>query len=96
MKSDSGLWLIGVGPGNVGLMSIDAIDIVKSCDYRFLEGYTALLPNEQEKKLEVLVGEYDKVMRKDVENPKSLLNLAKNSRVALGEKRIKFLSYGLT
>ena len=57
MKSDSGLWLIGVGPGNVGLMSIDAIDIVKSCDYRFLEGYTALLPNEQEKKLEVLVGE---------------------------------------
>ncbi len=83
MKSDSGLWLIGVGPGNVGLMSIDAIDIVKSCDYRFLEGYTALLPNEQEKKLEVLVGEYDKVMRKDVENPKSLLDLAKNSRVAL-------------
>tara|TARA_B100000029_G_C17576422_1_gene958289 strand:+ start:1499 stop:2344 length:846 start_codon:yes stop_codon:yes gene_type:complete len=83
MNYDSGLWLIGVGPGNVGLMSIDAIEIVKSCDLRFLEGYTALLPNEQEEKLEVLVGNYEKIMRHDVEQPEKLLDLAKKSRVAL-------------
>ena len=83
VNSDNGLWLIGVGPGNIGLMSLDAIEAVKRCDYRFLEGYTALLPTEQEEELEKLVGDYKKIMRPDVENPEDLLELAKEGAVAL-------------
>jgi len=83
VNKESGLWLIGVGPGNVGLMSVDAIETVKMCEHRFLEGYTALLPNEQEIKLGKIVGGFQKIMRNDVENPEKILDLAKNERVAL-------------
>lgn len=83
MNSETGLWLIGVGPGNIGLMSTDAIETAKMCKYRFLEGYTALLPIEQEGELEKIVGQYKKIMRPDVENPEELLELAQQSTVAL-------------
>ena len=44
----AGLWLIGIGPGDLGLMTADAIEHARACEYRFLEGYTATLPEEQE------------------------------------------------
>ena len=46
---DSGLWLIGLGQGDLNQMSISALSAAKAAKYRFLEGYTALLPpNELE------------------------------------------------
>lgn len=84
MKEDGvGLWLIGVGPGDIELMSLKAINGAKKCKYRFLEGYTALLPKEEEEKLEDLVGPFQKIMRTGVEKPTELLKLAKNESVAL-------------
>lgn len=79
----SGLWLIGLGPGDLSAMTTAAIDAAKSCKYRFLEGYTALLPPDEESKLSDMVGEYELLMRPDVENPDQLLELASKSAVAL-------------
>ena len=55
-----GLWLIGLGPGDLGLMTADAIEHARACDFRFLEGYTATLPDDQEGQLESLVGDWKK------------------------------------
>ena len=44
---DSGLWLIGLGPGDLNQMSISALSAAKAAKYRFLEGYTALLPLDE-------------------------------------------------
>ncbi|MBC8437939.1 MAG: diphthine synthase, partial [Euryarchaeota archaeon] len=82
-EEDSGLWLIGLGPGDLDLMTVAAVEKSKKCDYRFLEGYTALLPDNQLEKLTGLVGGFEKVMRPGVENPKEILDLAKKSKVAL-------------
>ena len=51
-----GLWLIGIGPGDLGHMTERAKSIAKSCSKRYLEGYTAVLPKDQEDLLEVEVG----------------------------------------
>ena len=58
----SGLWLIGLGPGNLSYMSKIAIDVASSCSNRFLEGYTAILPPEQEDKLREIIGDWEKIM----------------------------------
>ena len=79
----SGLWLIGIGPGNSELLTLKAVDIAKGCDFRFLEGYTALLTEDDEKQISSLVGNWEKLMRPEIENPEHLLNLAKTSTVAL-------------
>jgi diphthine synthase len=79
----AGLWLIGLGPGNLEYMSKYANDIANACSKRFLEGYTAILPPEQEEMLEDLVGDWERIMRPDVENPDNLLKLAKDVPVAL-------------
>ena len=78
-----GLWLIGLGPGDLGLMTADAIEHARACDFRFLEGYTATLPGDQEGQLESLVGEWKKAMRPMVEDPTDILSLANENSVAL-------------
>lgn len=80
---EPGLWLIGLGPGDLSAMTTAAIEAAKSCEYRFLEGYTALLPPNEEQKLTTLVGDHELIMRPGVENPDQLLELASKSAVAL-------------
>ena len=82
-KLSAGLWLIGLGPGNLDHMSKAAIDVARACSDRFLEGYTAILPPNQEERLEDFVGEWERIMRPEVENPQELLKLAKETSVAL-------------
>ena len=43
-----GLWLIGIGPGDLGHMTERAKRVAKGCSKRYLEGYTAVLPRDQE------------------------------------------------
>lgn len=81
--SGSGLILIGLGPGDLGLMTKHAIDAARDADFRFLEGYTATLPSDQESRLTEFLGEWTMMMRPDVENPTKLLDLAEHSSVAL-------------
>ncbi len=80
---ESGLWLIGLGPGDLNRMSIAALSAAKSADYRFLEGYTALLPPAELSRLEEVVGPWALRMRSSVEEPDELLQLAQQHRVAL-------------
>ena len=79
----AGLWLIGIGPGDLGLMTADAIEHARACEYRFLEGYTATLPEDQELRLESVIGPWERVMRPKVEKPEKLLSIAKENSVAL-------------
>ncbi len=79
----AGLWLIGLGPGDLGLMTADAIEHARACEHRFLEGYTATLPSDQESQLESLIGPWQRAMRPQVENPTEILALAQTSPVAL-------------
>tara|TARA_B100001250_G_C19660588_1_gene726853 strand:- start:69 stop:878 length:810 start_codon:yes stop_codon:yes gene_type:complete len=79
----AGLRLIGIGPGDLGLMTVDAIAAAKESDHRFLEGYTATLPPEQEGLLESRIGPWTRLMRPDIEMPDELLQLARSSVVAL-------------
>ena len=64
-------------------MTADAIEHARACDFRFLEGYTATLPGDQEGQLESLVGEWKKAMRPMVEDPADILSLANENSVAL-------------
>ena len=68
-RLSAGLWLIGLGPGNLDHMSKKAIDVARACSERFLEGYTAILPPYQEDKIEGFVGKLKRIMRPRVENP---------------------------
>ncbi len=79
----AGLRLIGIGPGDLGLMTIDAIDAARDSDHRFLEGYTATLPPEQEDLLESRIGPWTRLMRPDIETPDEILRLARTTVVAL-------------
>ena len=78
-----GLWLIGIGPGNPELLTLKAVDAAKKCEFRFLEGYTAVLSADDEVKINSLIGGWEKLMRPEIENPKKLLTLAKSHNVAL-------------
>ena len=80
---DNGLWLIGLGPGDLNLMSQSALAGARNADYRFLEGYTALLPPEEVELLVEVVGTWELRMRSAVENPDELLSLARKTKVAL-------------
>ena len=82
-QKQSGLRLIGIGPGTVGSMTTEAISAAKSADFRRYEAYTALWPDEELAKLEVLVGPIEKVMRPEIENPDEILSLAKDHVVAV-------------
>ncbi len=78
-----GLWLIGLGPGDLGHMTERAMSVARRCKKRYLEGYTALLPKDQEERLEELVGPWKRLMRPSVENPEDLLEEAREGSIAL-------------
>ena len=64
-------------------MTIAAVNAAKNADYRRYEAYTALWSDEDLAELESEIGEIQKVMRPEVEDPVELLQLAKNETVAL-------------
>ena len=65
-----GLVLVGIGPGAVSSMSLEALETAKSADLRRFEAYTALWPEDELRSLERIVGPIERVMRPEVENPK--------------------------
>ena len=79
----AGLILIGMGPGGVSGMTVAAVDAAKNADYRRYEAYTALWSDEDLAELESEIGDIQRVMRPEVEDPVELLQLAKNETVAL-------------
>ena len=79
----AGLWLIGLGPGDLGLMTSQAIEHARACEHRFLEGYTATLPTDQETLLENLIGPWQRAMRPTIEEPSEILALARDTSVAI-------------
>ena len=79
----AGLFLVGIGPGGVGGMTLDAISTAKNADFRRYEAYTALWSRDDLENLEGEIGEIQKVMRPEVEDPVELLELAKTHIVAL-------------
>ena len=81
--AENGLWLIGLGPGDLDRMTVRAREAAVSADQRFLEGYTALLPPHELERLEEIIGPWELMMRSMVENPDEILTLAASSKVAL-------------
>ncbi|MBT4802194.1 MAG: diphthine synthase [Euryarchaeota archaeon] len=79
----TGLWLIGLGPGNLDQMTILALKVAKGCSKLYLEGYTAMLPEEEEARLEELVGPWEKIMRESIEFPKKILDEAKSNSIGI-------------
>ncbi len=72
-----------MGPGGITGMTRAAIEAAKNADYRRYEAYTALWSQDALEDLESEIGEIQKVMRPEVEEPVELLELAKQSSVAL-------------
>ena len=64
-------------------MTRAAIEAAKNADYRRYEAYTALWSNEDLEALEAEIGDIQRVMRPEVEEPVELLQLAKSNIVAL-------------
>jgi len=79
----SGILLVGMGPGRISSMTIEAKNAAKSADFRRYEAYTALWPADELAKLEEDIGDIEMVMRPEVESPTELLDLAKSHLVAL-------------
>ena len=79
----TGLMLIGMGPGLLASMTSEAITAAESADFRYYEAYTAMWPTEELERLEQRVGPIKKVMRPEIEQPQEILNLAKNTLVAV-------------
>ena len=75
--------LIGMGPGRLSGMSLEALNAAKTADVRRYEAYTALWPQAELDALEAEVGAIEKVMRPEVELPEALFELARTSLVAL-------------
>ena len=65
----NGLWLIGLGPGDLQQMTVAALAAARDVDHRFLEGYTALLPPDELQNMEALIGPWEMRMRSSVEQP---------------------------
>lgn len=80
---DTGLLLIGMGPGTVAGMTLEALDAAKEASHRRYEAYTALWPTSELDALEQRIGSIERVMRPEVEQPDELFTLAKTSLVAL-------------
>ena len=79
----AGLLLIGMGPGRLSGMSLEALEAAKAADARRYAAYTALWPQSELDALEASVGPIEKVMRPEVEQPDLLFELAQTSLVAL-------------
>ena len=80
---ETGLLLIGMGPGTVAGMTLEAVQAAKQAKHRRYEAYTALWPESELDLLEQRIGSIQRVMRPEVEQPEELFALAKNSLVAL-------------
>ena len=78
-----GLWLIGIGPGDLDHITERARRVATECSKRYLEGYTAVLPPAEEGRLESVVGPWKRLMRDSVEAPEILLDEARESAIAL-------------
>ena len=48
----TGFALIGMGPGKVESMTLEAVEVAKKADIRLYEAYTALWPEDELLKLE--------------------------------------------
>ena len=79
----TGLLLIGMGPGRLEGMSVEAIEAAARADVRRYEAYTALWPQAELDALEEKIGPIEKVMRPEVEQPEVLFDMANASLVAL-------------
>ena len=80
---DTGIILVGMGPGRCEMMTQEAINAARLADHRRYEAYTALWPQDELDKLEDQVGSITKVMRPEIEDATELLELAKSSLVAV-------------
>ena len=80
---ETGLLLVGMGPGSVAAMTQEALAAASSATHRRYEAYTALWPKHELKSLESIIGPIKKVMRPEVEQPEELFALASTSLVAL-------------
>jgi diphthine synthase len=80
---ETGLLLVGLGPGSVAAMTQEALEAATSAAHRRYEAYTALWPEHELKSLESIIGPIKKVMRPEVEQPEELFALASTSLVAL-------------
>lgn len=80
---DTGIILVGMGPGRCEMMTQEAINAARLADHRRYEAYTALWPQDELEKLEEQVGSITKVMRPEIEDATELLELAKSSLVAV-------------
>ena len=72
-----GLWLIGIGPGDLDHITERARRVATECSKRYLEGYTAVLPPAEEGRLESVVGPWKRLMRDSVESPENLVEDAR-------------------
>jgi diphthine synthase len=79
----TGLALIGIGPGKVSSMTLEAVDLARHADIRLYEAYTALWSEEALVELEVEIGPIQRIMRPTIEQPEDLLEMAKNQLVAV-------------
>ena len=79
----SGLALIGIGPGKVSSMTIEAVEMARLADVRLYEAYTALWSEEALQELEQEIGSIQRIMRPTIEEPEDLLEMAKSQLVAV-------------
>ena len=79
----TGLLLVGMGPGSVGAMTLEAVEAATAAAHRRYEAYTALWPDKELNLLEQTIGPIQRVMRPEVEQPEELFALASTSLVAL-------------
>jgi diphthine synthase len=79
----TGLLLVGMGPGSVVAMTIEAVEAAAAATHRRYEAYTALWPDDELNLLEQTIGPIQRVMRPEVEQPEDLFALASTSLVAL-------------
>ena len=78
-----GLVLIGTGVGSPTQMSVAGVEYATKSEYRFLEGYTSVLGDAGRQLLENQVGTIETLLRGDIENPRQILDLAKEKLVSL-------------
>ena len=81
--SSNGLWLVGIGPGNPDLLTLEAVEAISNCKHVFMEGYTAHLSEEYLEEFQSKYGKWEILMRGSIENPVKILDLADKESVAL-------------
>ena len=82
-SNTTGFALIGIGPGKVESMTLEAVEFAKKADVRLYEAYTALWPEDELLKLETMVGPIQRIMRPAIENPEDLFEQAKSQLIAV-------------